>query len=448
MVNLLEDSPSVQYSLDGTVIASTSYLAATAFTAAHPGDHTVSFATLRPPSLNEDDETDPIPLGGSFQHSYAEDRDYTVFAYGTLNAPKTFTMDEPSDKDAVEDDFIEYQFVAAASSIGTVDVYITAPEGQINSPEKVATLGFGEKSVPKTLKLVRRADVTDEDALLIVDFVIELRDPNTGDVLFKSGEIRLTEQTRLLWAVANNAGPGPSKVKLLGLDGAAGTVLDANDQAEVRVVHVSPDSGAFDVYRGSSLNTPIAQGIAFRDASAYSKVNTGEADLIALPAGSTAVTIVFVEEFAAVSNTSYSAYTVGAQGSVDAFVLADNRRSIPTQSTFRFFNAAPSLESEDALEVYLTLPGQVLDFDDTDDDTTSDDAAQFRRGTIGYRTTTDAVTLKSGTYQVRMTPTGTSRLVLDTQITVQDGSVQTYVLIDDQETASLELMPVEEALVQ
>jgi hypothetical protein len=169
-------------------------------------------------------------------------------------------------------------------------------------------------------------------------------------------------------------------------------------------------------------------------------------DLIALPASSSAVTILFVEEFAAISNASYSAYTVGPQGSVDAVVLTDNRRSVPTQSSFRFFNVAPSLKDSDALDVYLTLPGQTIDFTEATTATT-DDASVFRRGTIGYRVATDSLTLKSGTYQVRMTPTGTSRIVLDTQITVQDGSVQTYTLIDDPETASLELMPVEEALV-
>lgn len=448
MVNLLEDSPAVQYSIDSTVVSSSAYLAATSLNAAHPGDHSVSFAAIRPASLNSDDTTDPIPLGGSFQQSYSQDRDYTIFAYGTLNAPKTFTMDEPSEKAEVEDDFIEYQFVDAASNVATFDVYITAPEGQISSPEKVATLSFGEKSTPRTLKLFKRADVTDEDAALIVDFTVELRDPNTGETLFKSGKFRLTEKTRLLWAIANNAGPGPSKVKMVGIDGSGGTALDTSDQAEVRVVHVSADSGAFDVYRGSSLAAPIAQNIAFRDASAYSKTNTGDVDLIALPAGSTAVTIVFVEEFSAITNTSYSAYTVGQQGTVDAVVLTDNRRSVPTQSTFRFFNVAPSLTDEDALDVYLTLPGQALDFDSTDDSTTSDDVVNFRRGTIGYQSATDFLTLKSGTYQVRMAPTGTSRIVLDTSIAVQDGSVQTFALIDDPETASLELMPVEEALVQ
>jgi hypothetical protein len=311
----------------------------------------------------------------------------------------------------------------------------------------VATLAFGEKSTPTTLKLFRRADVTDTSASLIVDFTIELRDPNTGAELFKSGKIRLTEKARLLWAFANNIGPGPSKVKLVGVDGTSGQTLDINDQAQVRVVHVSPDSPAFDVYQDSTLKTPMAANIAFRGTSTYTKVPTGDVDLIAMPAGSQAVTIVFVEEFTAVSNASYSAYTVGNQGSVDALILADNRRSIPTQSTFRFLNAAPSLKDQDALDVYLTLPGQTLDFNTTDSDTTND-VTKFKRGSITYKLATDSVTLKSGTYQVRMTPTGTSRIVLDTTFTVQDGSVQTLAVIDDPETASLELMPVEEALTQ
>jgi hypothetical protein len=170
-------------------------------------------------------------------------------------------------------------------------------------------------------------------------------------------------------------------------------------------------------------------------------------DLIAQPASATSVAILFVEEFSALTNTSYSAYTVGRQGSVDALVIADDRRSVPTQSKFRFLNAAPSLDGEDALDVYVTLPDQSLDFTSSTTATT-DDAAQFKRGSIAYRFSTEPAILKSGTYRVRLAPAGTSRIVLDSAITLQDGSVQTFVLIDDPDSAELELMPVEEALVQ
>ncbi|MEP7244723.1 MAG: DUF4397 domain-containing protein [Gammaproteobacteria bacterium] len=63
-----------------------------------------------------------------------------------------------------------------------------------------------------------------------------------------------------------------------------------------------------------------------------------------------------------------------------------------------------------------------------------------------YQSATDYAVLRSGTYQVRFAATGTSRMVLDTTITVIDGSVSTYVLNDDPESGDLDLMPVEEAL--
>jgi hypothetical protein len=446
IVNLLTDSPTMQYSIDSTVVASTGYLTATPMNAAHPGDHTVSFALIRPASLNSSDPTDAIAIGGSFQGSYTKNTDYTIFAYGTTTNPNTFMMNEPSDRPAPDATKVEYQFVNASPSTPNADVYITAPEGGLTSPTKVATVAFGAKSEPATLTLTRRPDVTDTSAALIVDFTIELRDPTSGAELFNSGKIRLTEKTRYLWAFADNIGAGPSKVKALGIDGITTTSPDIDDQAQARIVHVSPDSGAFDVFRGSTA-TPIATNIAFRDTSPYANVPSGDADVFAMPSGSQAVTILFVAALSPIADNNYSLYTTGNQGAVDALVLGDNHRSIPTQSTFRFLNVAPSLNGQDALDVYLTLPGQTLDFTTTDTNN-ANMASKFKRGTIGYKSGTDYIVLKSGTYEVRLTPTGTSRIVLDSNFTVQDGSVQTLALIDDVPTASLELMPVEEALTQ
>jgi hypothetical protein len=445
-VNLLEDSPTVQYKLDDTVLNSAGYLATTTLSPARPGTHTVSFAAVRPTSLDDDDgdEGDPIPLGGSFERDYARDRDYTVIAFGTLDDVRTFVVEEPSDRGSLDDDYIEWHVLNAAPNAPSVEVYITAPEAQITTPQKMATLALGEKSEPAKLKLFRRPDVTDEDAALIVDLTFELRDAATGVTLFHSPKVRLQEAQRVLFAIARNIGPGPSTLKMFGVDGYSGTLYDTADQAAVRIVHVSADTPPLDIIRGSSLGTPIAQNLAFRDASAYVIVPHGEVDLIGVPAGGTSV-FLFLEEFNASRNGSYSAYTVGPLASVDAVVLTDDRRSVPTQSKFRFLHAAHSQEEEDGLDVYVTLPGQVLDFDSTDDDDTSDNASRFRRGTIDYRSATDYIILKSGRYQVRFAATGTSRIVLDTEIIVQDGSVQTFVLTES-EARELELIPVEEAL--
>src|SRR6185295_2208437 len=131
---------------------------------------------------------------------------------------------------------------------------------------------------------------------------------------------------------------------------------------------------------------------------------------------------------------------------VDARVLTDDRRSVPTQSKFRFLNAAPSQIDGDGVDIYVTLPGQALDFDSTDDNDTKDDAGQFRRATaLTFSLSSDYGILKSGTYQVRVAATGTSRMLLDTQITVTEGSVQTFVLNDDSDTAELDLMGIDDA---
>lgn len=449
LVNTLEDSPTVQYSVDSTVISTAPYLGNTSLAVAHPGDHTINFAYLPAASLNSSDSTAAVAIGGSFSQSWSQDRDYTVFAYGKMNDPKTFVMDEPSNKDAVADDFIEYQFVnAAPNAAGSVDIYITAPEGQITSPQKAGTLAFGEKTSPASLKLFRRADVTDTSAALTVAFTIELRDPATGAVLFNSGEQTLTEKTRLLWGIVNNTGPGPSPVRLLGLGDNAAGLVSTTDGAAVRAIHLSADSPPFDIFRDSTLSVPVARNLAFRDVSSYVPTGRGEVDLIALPASSASVVILFVEEYSAVNNANYSAYCVGPLGSLDAEVIQDDHRSVPTQGKFRFLNVAPSQNEQDALDVYVTLPGQVIDFTASTSATT-DDASTFKRGSIPYKgVPTDYAVLRPGTYEVRLAPAGTSRIVLDTNITVEGGSVQTYTLLDNPTTAAMELTPVEEALVQ
>jgi hypothetical protein len=448
IVNLIEDSPTVQYKIDTTIVASATYQGSSSLNGARPGSHSVSFQVLRPQSLVKDDTTDPIDLPGTFDRTYTQNTDYTIVAYGKLDDVKTMVIEAPSDPEDVDEEKIEISVVNVAPNMSSVEVFVTAPEAHINSPESLGIIQQGGRTAARTLQLFQRADVTDDEAALFTDLIFELRDPATGTTLFTSGSIRVNEQTRILLAVTKNIGPGPSTVQMMGLDGISGMYTNIDDQAVVRFVHTSADSPPLDIIRGSSLNTPIAENIAYRDRSDYVHVPDGEVDLIGTPADATGLVFLFLEEFQASVGLSYSAYAVGPLATVDAQVLTDTRRSIPTQGSFRFLNAAPSVEDEDGLDLYVTLPGQTLDFDSSDDTDTTDDAGGFRRAAaFGYRGTTDYFTLKPGTYQVRFMDTGTSRVVMDTTITVPAGGVQTYVLNDDLETAELELMPVDDAMI-
>ena len=445
MVNLVQDSPTVQYKIDTTAISSAAYLAATALSAAHPGDHSVSFQVIRPTSLVSTDTTDPIDLGGSFSRTYTKNTDYTIFAYGTLANVQTLITEAPSGQAAVVDDNIEISVVNADASLQTLTVFVTVPNAGITSPQSIGTINPGERTTPNTMKLTRPANATDTTSDLTSDLIFEIHDAS-GAVIFTSPTLTATEKTRYLFAITPNIGPGPSPVQMMAIDGTTGIYTNVNDQAALRVVHVSAATPALDVYRASTLSAPFVSNLAFRDHSDYAPVPVGTIDLLGVPAGSTALQFLFIKEFSVAQGSSSSAYVVGPQASVGAIVLTDSRRSIPTQGSFRFLVAAPSRNGADGLDIYVTIPGLTLDFTSATSVTT-DDAAQFKRSTgLLYLNSTDYTTYKPDTtYQVRMMETGTTTVVLDTTITLPAGGVQTYVLNDDPDTGALELIPVDDA---
>ena len=445
MVNLIQDSPTVQYKIETTAVNSAAYQSGTALAAARPGDHAISFQAIRPTSLVSTDTTDPIDLGGSFSHSFTKDTDYTIFAYGKLDNIQTLITEAPSGQAAVVDDNIELTVLNAAAAQSALTVYVTVPNAGITSPQPIGTIGPGQKTTPNTMKLTRPADATDTTSDLTSELTFEIHDAS-GAVIFTSATLTATEKTRYLFAITPNIGPGPSPVQLLGIDGATGVFTNTADLGEVRVVHVSAGAPALDVYRASALNAPLFTNLAFRDHTNYASVPVGTIDLLGVPAGSTALQFLFIKEFALAQGSSSSVYVLGPAGSLVSTVLADNRRSVPTQASFRFLVVAPSQSATTGLDIYVTIPGQSLDFD-ASTSVTTDDAAQFKRATaLVYENLTDYTTYKPDTYQVRVMATGTTTVLLDTSITLTAGGVTTYVVNDDPDTGGgLELVPVEDA---
>jgi hypothetical protein len=294
------------------------------------------------------------------------------------------------------------------------------------------------------MKLTRPANATDTTSDLTTDLTFEIHDAS-GAVIFTSAVLTATEKTRYHYAIAPNFGPGPSPIVLLAIDGSSGVYTNTTDQAAVRVVQVSAATPALDVYRASSLSTPLFGNLAFRDHSDFALVPEGTIDLLGVPAGSTALQFLFIKEFALTQGTSLSTYVIGPAGAVATAVLSDSTRSIPTQGSFRFLVAAPSQSGTTGTDIYVTTPGLTLDFTAATSATT-DDAAQFKRGTgLLYLGSTDYTTYKPDTYQVRVMTTGTTTVLLDTTITLPAGGVQTYVVNDDPDTGVLELIPIDDA---
>jgi hypothetical protein len=409
----------------------------------------VNLEAIRPPELVDDDDDeddDPIPLGTVVTQSFEGEVDYTVFAYGTLDELHGFVMgttDQREDFDT--DDHMVWRIVNAAESAPAVDVYLTAPEAKITSPERVATLNFTEHSESMELELFPREDRLDEDAALFVDLTIEVRARGTSDVLFRSDTIRVSEQSRSLYAIVPNPDQGPASLKLIRVDTAATRYVDPRDSAEVRFVHVATNSPPLDVIRAAAQRQALAQNVAFRDRSDHVPVANGETDLIATPTADPS-TFLFLEEFSTAAHQSYSVYAVGPPDDVDGLVVTDFRHSVPIQARFRFLHAAASLDDEDAVDIYVTPPNQALDFDEEDDEDEDDDASRFLEYSgVVFPSVTDYLTLEAGNYEVHFAAAGTSRFLLDSApFQLVNGDVTTYV-VHDSETGELELLPVDDA---
>jgi hypothetical protein len=436
-LNLVEDSPALNFLVDDTNVASAGYGSGSAFSAAHPGNHTISLKAVLPGTLDEDDDDDdPIVIGGPVVRSFAKDTPYTVIAYGRVENPQVFFVDGWNQRDSVANDKLVLQFTHAAPAVPQVDVYVTLPQAGIATAQQVATLSLTTAGDPMELSLTRAADDLSESSSLTGELTVEIRAAGSTQTLYKSDKIGVGEQSRLLFAIAGNGGPGPSPLKLVSMangSGSTGTYMDTNERAALRFVHVSATTPSLDVTAGSSFSQPLAQNVGFRQSSGYLNVRAGEVGMIAVPTGNVGV-FVFLEEFEANAGATYSAYAIGPLAEVDAVIVADEARRVPTQTSFRFLHAAASLQEEDPLDIYLRSPGEKVDFDD--DDTTPTYAS------VPYQTTTTYSTLKEGTFEVYFAYAGTSTVVLGpVTFNVANGGLATLVLLDS-ETGQLELMPV------
>ncbi len=457
-LNLIANAPSLEFYLGDTLVATAGYGESPASHAGPGGSHATSLQAVRAAPLitdsdADDDEDDSYAVGQSVDYTFAGRTDYTLVAYGDLSAPQLFLAQIPEPQD-LGNNRIAWQILQAAPNFQTADVYITAPLADISTATYAATVSFQQQTNFAELTVHADPDLVDEtdDDALYADFTIELRAAGTDQRLCRFEGLRVTEKNRVQLVIADTDGPGPAHVQLIVLrsDGTSEVLQDADNDTQVRFVHVSHDTPSLDVLSGSSFQTPIAQNIGFRGFSSYVNVANGKVDLIGVPTGNPSVSsIAFAEGFTALANQHYSAYAIGQLADdLDATLLTDTVRSVARQGSVRFLHASHSLRDE-SLDVYLTLPGQAIDFTSDDDDASGDDEDDddetLRRGTLAYRGNIGYFTGLPGEFDVQFYRSGTSiRLIGPLRFQITDGKVQTWVLADS-EAGVPELLAVDDA---
>jgi hypothetical protein len=185
-----------------------------------------------------------------------------------------------------------------------------------------------------------------------------------------------------------------------------------NATAQLRVVHGSPDAPAVDVLVDGQ---PVLTGVAYLGASNYLSVSAGTRNIKVNAAG-TATTVIDAS-LTKVANTATTVLATNLLANIEPLVLTDDLTDPAAGNIkLRLVHGAPNVGEVD---VYITAPGA-----DIGAETPALTAVPFK-GASGY------LEVPAGQYQVRVTPTGTKTVAIDTgALTFTAGQIRTGIAVE------------------
>jgi len=183
-------------------------------------------------------------------------------------------------------------------------------------------------------------------------------------------------------------------------------------EARVRVVHASPDAPDVDVLVDDS---PVLTGVPYLATSDYLAVAPGSRNLKVNAAGTT--TTVIDADVDLVDGIDYTVIASGLVAGIESIVLEDDN-SEPAAGLARV-RAIHGAASAPAVDIYVTAP-------DADLAVETPALADIELGDVA-----DYIEAPAGDYQVRVTPTGTKTVVIDSgTLTLESGQVRTAIAVD------------------
>lgn len=303
----------------------------------------------------------------------------------------------------VASDQVRVQVVHATATAPEVDVYVTAPDADINDASPLGNFGYKEDLGP--------VEVAGGD------YQIRVTPKDTKNVLFDSGSVMLKGGSDLVIAAVANTktGDGYAPIQLVVLDGSTSFVItDKDTPASVRVIHDSPDAPPVDIIVNNNFNEPLVEDFAYTDFTPYVNVASGSYNIkVAVADTQTAVidaNVTFEK------GSMQSVYAVNKVANIEPLILSDDNRSVATEAKVRLVHGSPTAGNVD---IYVTAPGADI----------SNVAPAFSN--VPFKAETGYVSLSEGDYQVRVTPTGSKDAVIDTgSLSLNAGGVYTAVARD------------------
>jgi hypothetical protein len=210
------------------------------------------------------------------------------------------------------------------------------------------------------------------------------------------------------------------KFKLLALAVLASAVTvaacsDDNDPsttARLRAVHLSPDAPNVDILVNGNQ---VASDVAYEENTGYLTVPSGTTDIVVQPVGTNVNVIDASPDLD--ENTDYTVLAANFVAEIEPILLTDDNAA-PTAGNVkvRIVHGAPSAP---AVDVYVTAPGADLA------------TATPTLTNVSFGVASGYLSVPAGNYEIRVTPTGTKDVVIDSgSVPLVAGQIRTVIATD------------------
>lgn len=209
------------------------------------------------------------------------------------------------------------------------------------------------------------------------------------------------------------------KFKLLALAmlGMAVTVAACSDDdpattTRLRAVHLSPDAPNVDILVNGDQ---VASDVAYEENTSYLDIPDGTTEILVQPVGTNVNAINASPDLDA--NTDYTVLAANLVAEIEPILLTDDNEAPSSGNVkVRIVHGAPSAP---AVDVYVTAPGADLA------------TATPTLTNVSFGVASGYLSVPAGNYQVRVTPTGTKDVVIDSgSVALASGQIRTVIATD------------------
>ena len=200
----------------------------------------------------------------------------------------------------------------------------------------------------------------------------------------------------------------------LAVMGFSGCGSSSSGNAQLRVLHASPDAPNVDVAIDGHT---VLTNVPYETASAYLNVSAGATHIQVFPTGTKTAAIDATVPLLKNSVTTVAAIDPKGLGSLGPVLFTDNLTPPPAgEFNVRFIHLSPSAPS--SVDIYVTAVGA-----DISTATPSISALTFPNASA-------YISAAAGTYEVRVTAAGEKTPAIDANVTIAAGAIRTAVALD------------------